>query len=110
MRTLLVRRAPSGLTIDACALLLNTVGLAKEGFEASANVMRYRHNVVTDAGGHILLTFDSHAEAVRGMNALQSQRWRDYGNSRGQGLVVGWASPEAFSKLSKAAQYPYQHR
>jgi hypothetical protein len=110
MRTLLIRRAPSGLTIDACAMLLNTVGLSEHGLEASASVMRYRHNVVTDAGGHILLTFESHAEAVRGMNILQGQRWRDYGNSRGLGLVVGWASPEAFAKYSKAAQYPYQQR
>jgi hypothetical protein len=110
MRTLLIRRAPSGLTIDACAMLLNTVGLSEHGLEALASVMRYRHNVVTDAGGHILLTFESHAEAVRGMNILQGQRWRDYGNSRGLGLVVGWASPEAFAKYSKAAQYPYQQR
>ena len=106
MRTLLVRRVPAGLTTDAVAVLVN-LALRSAGLEASASAMRYRHNVVVDGGGHVLLTFESHAEAVRGLHALQGRRWRDYGNNRGRGLVVGWAAPEAYSVLAKAAQSPY---
>jgi hypothetical protein len=108
LRTLLLRRVPRGMTHDAVLVALNFTLAGKDAGLRAVPTMRYRHNVVAETDGSMLLTFPTHADAVRAAAALRGVRWRDYGNSRGRGLVVGWATPLAYKVLSRTAQNPYR--
>jgi hypothetical protein len=102
MKTLLVQRFPAGLTHDAVAVLVSHA-LRGEGLEAEPT-SRWRHNVLSS--GRVLLDFESHAEAVRAMHALQGLRLKDWGSGRAP-LVVGFLPSEDKLRLAKRAATPW---
>jgi hypothetical protein len=73
LTSLVVRGAQPGLTHDAVLVLVNAA-LERSGMKAKALLHR-RYNVVVEAGGEIMLSFDSHADALSALHTLRGLSW-----------------------------------